>query len=157
MLWDMIAMTLAAPLPRIADAVALQSGLPAGTVVLTAEGELPVEHLMAGDRVITRTSGMAVLRAVEVSEGAVAMVRIMAGSLGHTRPDRDMRLGPDTPVHIRDWRAQALFGTPTAMIPAARLVDGEFVAVEAAAPVRLYRLVFDRAQVVYADGLEVGV
>ena len=45
-------------LPTYAD------GLAQGTLVLTADGNLPVEYLEAGDRIITR-AGMRVLRSVD--------------------------------------------------------------------------------------------
>jgi hypothetical protein len=138
------------------EASAIVAGLPGGTTILTREGERGVETLAPGDRIITRDSGLATLRALRVCEAEVALVRIRAGSLGHTRPERDSRLGPGTPVHIRDWRAQALYARPSAMVPALRLIDGEFVAAEPAARHRLYTLVFDRPHVVYADGLEIG-
>ena len=131
------------------------SGLAPGTIVLTLDGELPVEHLAPGDRVITRDSGVAVLRDVRVSEDYVAPVAIRAGSLGHTRPDRDMLVAPGTEVHIRDWRARALFGADTANVPAHRLVDREFVTDATPRRMRLYTLVFDSRHIVYADGLEV--
>jgi hypothetical protein len=137
--------------------VGLQQGLPAGTTVMTLDGEIPVELLAAGDRVITRTSGMAILQRIDVVEAPVSMIRVLAGSLGHTRPGRDMRLGPDTLVHIRDWRAQALYGKATAAVPARRLVDGEFVSHDGETIERLFSLHFDRPQVIYADGLEVAV
>lgn len=38
-------------------------GLPAGTIVLTLDGALPVEYLTAGDQIITR-AGARLLRAV---------------------------------------------------------------------------------------------
>lgn len=132
------------------------AGLAIGTTVMTLDGEMPVEHLVPGDRVISRTHGMAVLRSIKVEEVQTPMVRILAGSLGHTRPDRDMMVAPGTLVHIRDWRAQAIYGAASAMIPAARLIDGEFVAETETVAVRVYTLTFDRPQVIYADGLEVG-
>jgi len=135
----------------------LASGLPAGTLVMTLQGEVAVEALMPGDRIISRTMGTAVLRDVAARVADVAMVRILAGSLGHTRPGRDLSVGPDTMIHIRDWRAQALYGKPAALIPARRLVDGEFVALQDHALTTLYTLTFDRPQVVYADGLEICV
>lgn len=141
-------------LPEAATTTA--AGLVAGTTVLTLMGELPVEHLCEGDRIITRDAGVAVLRGLRAEVAEVALVRIKAGSLGHTRPERDVALGPGTPVLIRDWRAPALYGQPSAMVPAGRLVDGEFVASEARAVVRLFTLVFDRPHVIYADGLEIG-
>lgn len=133
------------------------AGLVAGTVVLTLAGEIPVEHLTPGDRIITRGTGLATLRGLRSDEIDTALVRIRAGSLGHTRPERDTRIGAATPVLIRDWRAPALYGQPSAMVPAGRLADGEFVAREEVARVRLYTLDFDRPHVIYADGLEIGI
>ena len=140
------------------EVVAEQSliGLCAGTIVLTLDGELPVEHLTIGDRVISRSSGTAVLRNIVITQAMMTPIRIKAGSLGHTRPDRDMLVSPNAQLHIRDWRAEALFGTPSAMISARRLIDGEFVAEETTRVVTLFNLVFDRAQVIYADGMEIG-
>lgn len=131
------------------------TGLIDGTTVMTLDGELPVEHLSAGDRVITRDSGVAVLKDVRVTEKEIAPIEIKAGSLGHTRPDRDTLLAPGAQVHIRDWRAQAMYGTKSANVPARRLTDGEFIAESSLRVVRVYDLVFDRPHVVYADGLEV--
>ena len=131
-------------------------GLCAGSTVLTLDGELPVEHLSIGDRIVSRTSGTTILRAIHVSEVMMTPIRIKAGSLGHTRPDRDMLVSPEAQLHIRDWRAEALFGTPSAMVPARRLIDGEFVAEETTRIVTLFTLVFDRPQVIYADGMEIG-
>ena len=132
----------------------LISGVCAGTTIMTLDGEMPVEHLTAGTRVITRDSGMAVLRDVTAQTLRVAPIRIKAGSLGHTRPDRDMMVAPGTQIHIRDWRAEALFGAPAAMVEASRLVDGEFLAVQDTREMTVYTLTFDRQHILYADGIE---
>jgi hypothetical protein len=131
------------------------SGLTAGTIVLTLDGEMPVEHLSVGDRVITRDTGMAVLREIRVETLTVAAVRIKAGSLGHTRPDTDMIVAPGARIHIRDWRAEALYGQPQANVPAHRLIDREFISELPAARMSVYTLVFDRSHIIYADGLEI--
>ena len=131
------------------------SGLSAGTVVMTLDGERPVENLNIGDRIITRDAGMSVLRNINKTEVRVTPIRIKAGSLGHTRPQGDMVIGPDTLVHIRDWRAKALFGADVATVKAKRLIDGEFVAEVAQTTMTVYELIFDRQHIVYADGLEV--
>ena len=130
-------------------------GLATGTTVITLDGDLPVEHLNAGDRIITRDSGMAILRDIRISQVRVAAIKIKAGSLGHTRPQSDMIMGPDTLVHIRDWRAKALFGADVATVKAKRLIDGEFVSEIAARTITVYELIFDLPHIVYADGLEV--
>ena len=131
------------------------AGLATGTTVMTLDGEMPVEHLNVGDRVITRDSGMAVLREIRSAEVTVATIQIKAGSLGHTRPQDDMIVGPDTLVHIRDWRAKALFGADVATVKAKRLIDGEFVSEQDATTMTVYELVFDKQHILYADGLEV--
>lgn len=131
------------------------AGLAAGTTVMTLDGERRVEDLAAGDRIITRDSGMAVLRDVRSTQVRVASIQIKAGSLGHTRPQDDMVVGPDTLVHIRDWRAKALFGADVATVKAKRLIDGEFVSEQDATTMTVYELIFDKQHILYADGLEV--
>ncbi len=131
------------------------TGLIDGTTVMTLDGELPVGHLSAGDRVITRDSGVAVLKEIRITEIEIAPIEVKAGSLGHTRPDRDTYLAPGAQVHIRDWRAQAMYGTKKANVPARRLTDGEFISEGAKRAVRVFDLVFDRPHIVYADGLEI--
>ena len=130
------------------------SGVCAGTTIMTLDGETPVEHLTPGSRVITRDTGMAVLRSVTVQTLRTATIRIKAGSLGHTRPDRDMMVTPGAQIHIRDWRAEALFGAPTATVAASRLVDGEFLSMQDKQEVQVYTLTFDRQHIMYADGIE---
>lgn len=131
------------------------AGLCAGTSVMTMQGEMPVEHLNPGDKIITRDSGMAVLRKVTTHNIKARTIRIKAGSLGHTRPDRDMMVMDKTPLHIRDWRAEALFGKPAVIVEADRLVDGEFVAAQDLREVTVYALTFDKQHILYADGMEV--
>lgn len=132
----------------------LETGLCVGTTVMTLAGETPVEQLKVGARVITRDSGVAVLKDIRNRSVKMAAIRIKAGSLGHTRPDRDMIVAPGARIHIRDWRAEALFGTPTAMVAAQKLVDGEFLAPQEAAEAEVFELVFDRPHIIYADGIE---
>lgn len=141
--------------PGIAS-LALLAGLGSGTVVLTLRGEVAVEDLVPGDKVVTRDTGAVPLRGVERFAARVAPVRVAAGSLGHTRPERDMLMGPGTRVHLRDWRARALYGRARALVEAHRLVDGEFVTEERPRGMTLHALLFDAPQVIYADGLEVG-
>jgi len=95
---------------------------------MTMDGEIPVEHLSVGDRIITRDSGMSVLRSVSSETVKMTPIRIKAGSLGHARPDRDMMVSPNALLYIRDWRAEALFGASAVS--------------------------FDRQHILYADGVE---
>jgi hypothetical protein len=130
-------------------------GVAAGTRILTLDGNLPVEFLEPGDRIITR-SGARKLRALEVrvSDGESAM-RVSAGALGFDRPDGDVLIGADQTVLVRDWRAKAMFGQAQATVPITALADGTFIAAQKVSGVRFYTLVFDTAEVVYADGMEI--
>jgi hypothetical protein len=132
------------------------SGVLAGTHVLTLDGEIPVEFLNEGDRVITR-NGARVLRNISsrlVSD--VRVVKVRAGSLGHDRPGRDLYMSVAQRVLVRDWRAQAIFHARQAMVPVERLTDGQFVRVVHMDEARLFTLAFDSEETIYADGVELG-
>jgi Hint domain len=128
-------------------------GMAQGTQVLTAEGLLPVEFLAPGDRIITR-DGLRVLVDVSMHVMVGDVVRISASSQGHARPEEDVVLGCDQALLIRDWRAKALYGAAQAVVPVERMIDGELVRRERASGLRMYRLEFASAAVVYAGGLE---
>lgn len=130
------------------------SGLLAGSKVMTAKGERCVSTLRPGDRVITRDRGMAVLEDIRAREVTAQLVKITARALGHNRPEDDTVLPAGQRVLIRDWRAKAVFGSRHALVPAERLVDGEFITLDATAVVTLYDLLFDDPHVLYVDGLE---
>ena len=130
------------------------AGFATGSRILTLDGEMPVEFLSPGDRIITRDCGMAVLAGVSAVEAELQMVSIMAGTLGHTNPDEDTLIPAGQMVLLRDWRAQALFGRPQALAPAHALVDGEFIRLAGKQKLRLVLLEFDAPHVLYIDGME---
>ncbi|MEI4487178.1 Hint domain-containing protein [Frigidibacter sp. MR17.14] len=141
----------ARPLDRIGTGT--DGGITLGSGVLTLEGELPVEYLSPGDRVITR-SGARVLRAVSSRRVTSGLYRVVPHTLGGDRPEAEIRLAAGTGLLIRDWRAQALYGAPSAVVPVERLADGLAIApVEGEATV--FTLEFDGDEVVYVEGLEV--
>jgi len=132
-----------------------QGGLVLGTRVMTMDGELPVEYLAPGDRILTR-SGTRELASIDVRiEQDVEMVRIGAGTLGHDRPASETLLPLHQMILIRDWRAQSLYGAPQALVAAGRLADGVENRIETVAEVRLFTLTFAQDAVIYAGGLEV--
>ena len=144
-------------LPALATSPALQvAGLVMGTKIITLAGELPVEHLVPGDRVITRDAGIAELLTLTSEEVEVPLIRVRAGALSHQVPEQDMYAAPGTLILIRDWRVSVLYGQANAMVPLSRLRDGYFVTECAPRRARLYTLHFARPHVIYADGLEIG-
>ncbi len=133
--------------------VALQALL-VGTPVLTLEGELPVEYLSPGDRILTR-SGARRLKQVEVTVVQNArVVRVAHGTLGVDRPSEDVTVSAGQQILVRDWRAKALIGAAQAMIAASKLVDGEYIRAETLAEARFFSLAFEDDAVIYAGGLE---
>ncbi|MBC7478222.1 MAG: Hint domain-containing protein [Pseudorhodobacter sp.] len=126
----------------------------AGTPVLTLEGEMPVEYLQPGDRILTRDGARQLVQvAVSVVRNA-RVVRIAHGTLGVDSPTLDVTVSAEQQILVRDWRAKAMVGRPQAMITASRLADGEYIRIETLAEARFFTLTFDTAVVIYAGGLE---
>ncbi|MEL7278913.1 MAG: Hint domain-containing protein [Pseudomonadota bacterium] len=130
------------------------SGLIGQAMVMTALGERAVATLQPGDRIITRDRGMAILEDIRARQVQTPLVKITARSLGHNRPEGDTLLPAGQRVLIRDWRAKAVFGSGHALVPAERLVDGEFITFEACTNTVLYDLLFEDPHILYVDGLE---
>lgn len=130
------------------------TGVAAGTQVLTLDGELPVQFLAPGDRIITR-AGARPLRQVSVHLIHNAqMVRIAGSARGQGRREVDLFLPPAQVILLRDPPAKPLFGKASALAEAQRLSDGEYIRYERVAEVRLFTLHFDREEIIFAGGLE---
>jgi len=130
------------------------SGIVTGTDVVTGDGLIPVEHLSAGDRVITRDGGMQRLAWVQSLLVTTFMVKIGVDALGHNRPEAPLMLPEGQRVLIRDWRAKALYGGTVVGVPAGRLADGTVIRRVGPRSLRLFRLGFERQHTIYAGGLE---
>ncbi|WP_223274980.1 Hint domain-containing protein [Tateyamaria sp. syn59] len=132
-------------------------GLVSGTLILTSDGEIPVEYLSAGDRVITRNAGLVPLVATQSYRTTDEAVKIAAGSLGDTKPTHNVIIPAAQMVLVRDWRARAMRGAAQAVMPAGCLIDGEFITSLGPRQMTLVRLGLDAPHVIYADGLELSV
>lgn len=131
-----------------------QPGLVAGTRVLTADGDLPVELLGPGDRIITRNTGLVRLVALHFHQCRGDFVQIKAGALGDTRPETDTILAADQTVLVRGNAALALAGQASWLVRASDLPDIAGKSVLSGIEMTVVQMVFDTAQLVYADGLE---
>lgn len=130
------------------------TGLLQGTILLTLAGEMPVELISVGDKIITRDSGIARIEHIQRTTRMVHTIAVAAGSLGHTRPERDAILAGDQMCLIRDWRAQAMFGADRALVAARTLVDGEFICDLGQREQTLIQIFCDGPHILYAEGLE---
>jgi len=137
----------------------------AGTMIETARGPIAVEHLVQGDMVRTVDNGFQPLRWVGVSEVGqrmllahphLAPIRILAGALGPDRPARDLRLSPQHRVVVSGPEVDLHFGHAEVLVPALALLGRAGVAQEDAAEgVTYLHLLFDRHEVILAEGLAV--
>lgn len=146
------------PVVRLVGARSRPTGLVAGTLIRTAEGEFPVEYLLAGDLIETANNGTVELRGTSLVEARdVDVVMISADAMGDplTRPAHDLVVPVSQQVLVHDWRAQILHGKAAMLTPASSLVDDVQVIRQTRARVRLIRLHFDQPQVIWADGLQV--
>ncbi len=147
---------LAEKLPAAEHFVAVETaGLIAGTRIMTIEGEVAVEDLAPGARIISRDAGLVILRGIESGWARIAPISIKAGALGHTRPRRDMLVPPQALVHLRDWRAEVLIGSTYALVPSKLMIDDDFVFRRSEARLKVFELMFDRQHIIYADGIEI--
>ena len=138
----------------VSTVTAALQAIAVGTPVLTLDGELPVEFLQPGDRILTRAGARRVKQVAVTLVRNARVVKISHDTLGVDRPSVDVTVSAGQQILIRDWRAKAMFGTAQAMIPAARLVDGEYIRAETVAEARFFTLSFDEDAVIYAGGLE---
>ena len=143
----MFVVPLEAPLRVEAVSLARLAGLASGTRVATPTGEVPVEALRRGDRVVTR-KGVQRLIVAEARAARVAGVRIAAQALGLRMPARELVVGPAT----RLWLPHQ-----SRPVDAFSLLDGQFVTEEEPRSMVLWTLVFLTPQVVRMDGVEVCV
>lgn len=131
------------------------TGIAAGTIVLTLNGEMPVENLNVGDRIITRDTGIATLRAVRMRKVTFTPYKISKDRLGNGRPVADTLVAGDQHILLRGLLSQALYNTDSALVPVSKLVDGEFISRCDEQTLNIYELEFDAAHVIYANGLEI--
>lgn len=140
------------PPPQTANELA--TGITCSIPLYTLEGAVPAEHLMPGDRIITRSRGSAVLRDIRFGQIEGPMVRIAPTTLGRARPEAFLMLPPDQRIVLR----RAVGAPCDGIFPARALVDGENVKWhETRGPVTVVHLVFDTPQIVHAGGLELEV
>ena len=134
-----------------------------GTMIETDRGPVAVERLNPGDRVLTVDHGFQTLhwvgnRRVRPEELQAAPhlrpVRIKRGALGAGLPARDLWLSPQHRVVIDAGDQAGVYGADEVLIPAAKLTDlAGITQPEHSGKVEYFHLLFDRHEVVFANGL----
>jgi hypothetical protein len=128
-----------------------------GTLILTPTGERRIEDLRIGDLVVTRDDGPQPIRWIGArmgrGDGKNAPIRIDAG--GNYSAQRPLLLSPQHRVLVDGWRAQMIWGEEEVLVAAKYLIDDRFVRPAPQAAVTYIHMLFDRHQVVYAEGAPV--
>lgn len=135
-----------------------------GTLIETAEGMRPVHLLRVGDMVRTRDHGMQPLRWLggrRLSAHDLAVnpklnpIRIAAGALGRGMPARDLTVSPQHRILVRSAIAERMTGSAEVLIAAVHLLGHPGIErVEAQDGIGYWHLMFDRHEIVFAEGAE---
>lgn len=132
-----------------------------GTAIATPRGEVPVETLKPGDKVITRDNGIqeiawAGARDLTSDEMAEAQelrpVLIKAGALGANLPERDMLVSPQHRVLMANDRTQLYFDEREVLVAAKHLVGMDGVTRAGNVDTTYIHFMCAKHEVVLSDG-----
>lgn len=152
---DYTLISVAPPPEDVPLADVLCASFQRGTRITLADGaQRPIEALLPGDRVLTRDSGPQPVRWVGKARlralGAFAPVVIAEGVLGNAG---ELAVSPHHRIFLYQRGGQRLGSSAELMVQAKHLVDGERIARREGGFVDYYSLVFDRHEIVYAEGI----
>jgi len=133
-----------------------------GTLIQTAEGEMPVEDLTVGQLVKTVHNGLQPIRWIgrkslssENLEQAPKLrpVKISAGSLGKGLPERDLRVSRQHRMVVSSKIVNRLCGVQDVLVPAIKLVGIEGIDIDMdCEDVRYFHILFDDHELIFAEG-----
>ncbi|WP_299558534.1 Hint domain-containing protein [uncultured Sulfitobacter sp.] len=132
-----------------------------GTRIATPRGEVNVEDLKVGDRVITRDNGLQTIRwigarTMSVAELAqnlhLAPVRIRQGALGNDLPERDMMVSPNHRMLVANDKTALYFEEREVLVAAKHLTGLAGVDVVETVETTYIHLMFDQHEVILSDG-----
>lgn len=125
-----------------------------GTLIDTVDGPRMVEDLQRGDLVRTADHGFQPLLWIErgkfAAVGKHAPVLIRKGAMGN---DRDLKVSQQHRMLISGWQVELVSGETEALVAAKYLVNGRDITVEEGGEVEYVHLLFDRHQIVFAEGI----
>ncbi|SFG43965.1 Hint domain-containing protein [Sulfitobacter dubius] len=132
-----------------------------GTKIATPKGEVRVEELQVGDRVITRDNGIQTIRwagAREMTGAEFEMaahlkpVLIRKGALGNALPERDMMVSPNHRVLVANEKTALYFEEREVLVAAKHLTGMDGIDVVEVSGTTYIHVMFDRHEVILSDG-----
>ena len=134
----------------------------AGTMITTATGDVPIETLAVGDRVMGTDGRDHIIRAVQTQhmrpihlarETRRRPVRIAAGALGQGLPTRDLVVSRQHRVLVASRIAQRLCGAEEVLVPAICLVGLPGIDIDRTLPgITYHHMILDDHEVIIANG-----
>ncbi len=129
------------------------------TLISTSDGQVAIEDLRPGDAIRTRDHGDQTLRWIGSclipAEDEGQTIRIKADSLGDMRPTQDLVVSSRFRILTNHASCAALFGSAETLAPAVDLLDGDtIINVKPSPDLEFFNLMFDRHQIITANGLE---
>ncbi|MDV7269964.1 Hint domain-containing protein [Thioclava sp. A2] len=129
----------------------------AGTRILTPEGEVAIERLRVGDKVVTRDHGAQTIRWIGVSRlqstPEIAPIRIAAGALGSGLPLRDLYVSPQHRVLVHSRIVARMTGAEEVLVASKKLLPMPgFQAMPADGQLTYVHLMCDAHEIIYAEG-----
>jgi len=131
------------------------------TMIATPRGEVRIQDLREGDKVITRDNGMQEIRwighkpmdAADLElQPHLKPILIKAGSLGENLPERDMMVSPQHRMLVANERTSLYFEEREVLVAAKHLLKAEGIE-RAQVPSTTYiHMLFDQHEVVLANG-----
>lgn len=132
-----------------------------GTLIATPRGEVPVEELRIGDKVVTRDNGFQdivwtgsrkISWAEIGNEPHLKPIVITQGSLGHGLPETDLMVSQNHRILVTNDRTALQFNEPEVLVAAKHLLTGRTIYEVSVGGTVYYHLMFSRHQVVLSNG-----
>ena len=132
-----------------------------GALIATMKGEVPVEQIKLGDKVLTRDNGLQQVRWIGARTLTAAQmcalddarpVLIRKGALGNGCPQRDIIVSPHHRMLVTSDIAMMLFDEREVLVAARHLTGLAGIERIEAACVTYFHMLFDHHEVILADG-----
>lgn len=124
-----------------------------GTLIATDRGQIAVEDLAVGCRVLTADHGLQEIRGIGSrsvpATGKLAPIVFAAGTIGN---GRELAVSPQHRMLVNGPRARVLFGTDELLVPAKALVNGDTVRMREGGWVEYFHILLDAHEVIFANG-----
>jgi hypothetical protein len=133
-----------------------------GTMIQTDRGEVAVEDIAVGHRVLTRDRGYQsivwvgrrqISRAEMAANPHLVAVRIEQGALGQDMPTRDMYVSPQQRLLAQGPRTKLLFGETEVLVPALHLVGYPGITRADVAGTTYIHIMCAKHEVIWSDGI----